>query len=286
MTSEAFPTTVLIAGCGYVGCALGSALAREGVRVWGLRRDPARLPDGVEPIAADLRHPESLRSVPTGLDAIVYAVSADAPTDEAYREAYVEGLRRLIRATGSPRRLVFASSTGVYGQKSGEWVDERSPTEPGHFTGIRMLEGEDVALDSASAATMVRFGGIYGPGRTRMLDAVRTGTATYSAGAPRYVNRIHRDDCAGALAHVLRLRAPEPRYLAVDDEPAPRREVLQWLAERIGAPRPRAAPQRSSSSRGATNKRCRNALLRASGYSLRYPTFREGYETVVETPGA
>jgi nucleoside-diphosphate-sugar epimerase len=172
---------------------------------------------------------------------------------------------------------VFVSSTSVYGQSAGEWVDETSPTEPRAFSGRRVLEGEALARASGTQSVAVRFGGIYGPGRTRLLDEVAAGRARWRPG--HFTNRIHRDDCAGVLQHVLELAAPESVYLGVDCEPAEERTVFSWLAGRVGVEDP-APESEAMRSRGAGSKRCSNRRLLESGYDFVYPTFREGYGEV------
>lgn len=262
---------VLIAGCGYVGSELAVRLAGDGHDVWGLRRAAGELPSGVQPLAGDVTDPSTL-DLPGGLDAVVYAVSPGQRDEAAYRAVYVDGLDHVLAAVGAPvPRLLFVSSTAVYGQTDGSVVDEDSPTEPTSFSGRVLLEGE--ARAHAAGGTVLRLAGIYGPGRTRLIDEVRAGEATYPPDDV-HTNRIHRDDCAGALAHLLRLDAPAPVYIGVDDEPALRRAVLTWLAERLDAPPPREAPDRRI--RGG-DKRCSNARLRGSGYDLEYPTYRDGY---------
>ena len=112
-----------------------------------------------------------------------------------------------------------------------------------------------------------------------MIDRVRGGRAVYRADPPQYSNRIHRDDCAGVLRHLAELDNPKDIYLGVDCEPADRRTVLNWLASALGSPAPRSSTEEGST-RG--NKRCRNDRLIESGYTFRYPTFREGYRAVLE----
>jgi len=278
---------VLIAGCGYVGCALGERLVAASDTVWGLRRRPLTLPPGVVPIEADLAVSRSLRDLPGDLDFVVYAASPSGRDDAHYRTAYVEGLSRLLEALEqgrqSPRRIFFLSSTSVYEQSRGEWVDEASEASPRNYRGRRLLEAETLLREGPFAATALRLGGIYGPGRTRLLEQVRKGQATYRRGAPHYTNRIHRDDCARAIAHLMACGATEPLFLVVDSEPAEEAVVLRWLAGALGAPEPRQAKNAGDAQeRGArSNKRCRNDLLRASGYPLLYPTFREGYAAVI-----
>ena len=277
---------VLIAGCGYVGSALAARLVDEGCAVWGLRRQPEGLPPGVRPLAADLARPDTLRELPPELDAVVYAASAGGGGEAAYRSAYVEGvgnlLDALVAAGQAPRRVVFTSSTGVYAQREGEWVDESSPTEPTGASGTALLEGERRFLDGPFPATVLRLGGIYGPGRDRLVRETRAGSAVCPGGAPRYSNRIHRDDCAGALHHLLDLPDPEPLYVGVDREPAELCTVLRWLAERLDRPPPPVSDNAPAGRMGRrSNKRCSSARLVASGYRFRFPTFREGFDSMI-----
>jgi nucleoside-diphosphate-sugar epimerase len=272
---------ILIAGCGYVGRALGVRVAREGAEIWGLRRSAqATELAGIRPIAADLTDPATLRDLPGDLDAVVYAASAGVSTPEAYEAAYLRGLKNLLDVV-APRRLVFVSSTAVYGDRQGAWTDEETPAEPDHFSGRILLEAERLTLESPAQAVVLRLGGIYGPGRERLIREVAEGRATRPA-EPLYTNRIHRDDAAGAIAHLLALDRPEPVYLGVDSEPADLGAIYAWIAARLGRPEPppAAAPGEGRLARGS--KRCSNARLIAAGYRFAYPTFREGYGELVD----
>lgn len=278
---------ILIAGCGDVGTRLGEELVAVGHRVWGLRRGTDKLPPSLRPIAADLTDPSSLENLPE-VDLIAYTAAAGGRDEAAYQRAYVDGVRNLLEALEghSIRRVFFTSSTGVYGQDDGSEVDESSPTEPSRFTGTKVLEGERLLRASPFPSTSVRLSGIYGPGRTRLLDMVRSGRATLTP-EPSYTNRIHADDAAGFLAHLvareLRGEPVEEIYVGVDDEPAEKNTVLLWLADRLGAPEPEMGD--GSPGRGG-NKRCRNDRLKATGYTLRHPTFRDGYGAMIEAMGA
>lgn len=284
------PLRVLVAGCGYVGSALARALVADGHTAFGLRRRPTGLPEGVVPVAADLSDPATLRSLPRALDVIVYAAAADSFSDDAYRRAYVDGPRHLldalVAAAAQPQRVLFLSSTAVYGQSCGEWVDESSETRPQGFSGARILAGETAMQGGPFAATVLRLGGIYGPGRTRLVERVRRGEARLRGGPPHYTNRIHRDDCAGALRHLIGLATPERIYLGVDTEPADERDVVRWLARALGVPEPplaepEAAPATPHATRPRGSKRCSSARLIASGYRFSFPTYREGYEDAI-----
>ncbi|MGE3539573.1 MAG: SDR family NAD(P)-dependent oxidoreductase, partial [Candidatus Tectimicrobiota bacterium] len=164
----------------------------------------------------------------------------------------------------------------------GEWVDETSPTEPTHFAGQRLLEGERLLQESPFASTVLRLAGIYGPGRTRLLDSVRQGTAVAPTGATIYLNLIHRDDCVGALQQLMQLDCPAPVYLGVDHAPTDRGVVLQWLAAQLGVPAPAPEPVPEVQPQSVrSNKRCSNARLVAAGYTFRYRSFRDGYTALL-----
>jgi nucleoside-diphosphate-sugar epimerase len=147
-----------------------------------------------------------------------------------------------------------------------------------------------VLAASGFPAVSLRLGGIYGPGRTRLVESVRSGRAASRPGPPHFGNRIHRDDAAGALAHLTTLALAglelESLYLGVDDEPSDEALVLRWIASQLGMPElpmrdGEAAPGARDANRPASNKRCSNARLRATGYRFRFPTFREGYAAAI-----
>lgn len=276
---------VLVAGAGYVGAQLAQRLARAGHEVLALRRSsPPPLESGsnasgeVRWLACDLGDARALDALPLpGIDALAYLVAADARDDDAYRRAYVDGLANLlarVRSGSTLQRVLFVSSTSVYAQDDGSWVDEASPTLPAQFSGRRVLEGEAVARASGCEASALRLGGIYGPGRTSLLERVRSGAARLPS-APHFTNRVHCDDAARASEHLLALPRVAPCYVGVDCEPSDQADVLRWLAARLGAAPPRGVPEAHAGR--ATGKRCRNDLLRASGFTFAYPSYREGY---------
>jgi len=266
---------VLLAGCGDLGIRLARRLT--GWQVIGLRRDPSRLPAGIVPVQADLARPETLGAVAGAWDAVVMTATPDARTPQAYRAAYVDSLQGLL-ARVRARRLVFVSSTAVYGQADGAWVDEDSPAEPAAFNGRVLLEAEALAADAGGI--MVRFSGIYGPGRDWLLRKLRQGPVECRRTPPEWTNRIHSEDCAGVLAHVLTLDEPARLYNASDCEPAARWDVLGWLASRMNV----AGPVEANESDPAPDlgKRINNRRLLDSGFRFQYPDFRAGYEEMLE----
>lgn len=278
---------VLIAGCGYVGSELAVQLVDDGHQVWGLRRNPEGLPEGVRPIAADLARVESLGNLPAELDYVFYTAGAGSGGEADYRRSYLDGVDGLLNALSDqaekPKRIFFCSSTSVYDQRRGEEIDEDSPTAPSGFRGDIMLITERLLLAGPFPATVVRFGGIYGPGRDRLMRAVHAGEVKLrNEDAPHYTNRIHRDDAAGCLRHLMGIEDPQEIYLGVDHAPVEESVLLEWLAGRLAVPlRPHDSDVDVPTVRRAGSKRCKNNRLLESGYWFKYPTFREGYEMVI-----
>jgi len=278
---------VLIAGCGDIGTALGARLLADSHDVWGLRRSTAAPPVGMHRLRMDLTSPASLDNLPEGFDAAFYIVTPDAYEDAAYASAFVRGTENLLRALSSggarPDRLIFVSSTSVYGQSHGEWVDETSVTDPRSFAGKRLLQGEEIVLGGPIPGTVVRFGGIYGRSEGRLVKRVRDGAPCQEL-PPLYTNRIHRDDCVSVLHHLLDLDEPQQIYLGVDNEPAPQCVVMDWISAELGLPPP---PRTDAvDERGKCGKRCRNARLLATGYRFLYPSYRDGYGAVLKSARA
>lgn len=281
--------TVLIAGCGDLGTEAGLRFAAGGRRVIGWRRSPGKLPPQLEGVAADLTSAK-LPSIPADVDIVVVAVAADSSTEAAYRTAYVDGLANVLHALErdgvTPRRLLFVSSTAVYGDAAGAVVDEATPAEPGSFSGKLLLEAEELLhsrlAGTGTAGIVLRLGGIYGPGRTRLIDQVRTGTAVVPD-ISRHTNRIHRDDAAAAIVHLTTMaREPDPVYLGVDKDPAELGEVLRFLAKEMGFDEPPVG--HVPVARGG-DKRCSSQKLQATGFEFAYPSYVEGYRAILAGSG-
>ncbi|MCB5273928.1 hypothetical protein BJG92_01454 [Arthrobacter sp. SO5] len=293
--------TVLMAGCGDLGTEAGLRFDAAGHRVVGWRRSPEKLPAAIKGAAADLSS-GALPPLPADTTAVVVAIAADSPTEAAYRAAYVDGISNVLDAvlnSGAPvRRVLFVSSTAVYGDAGGDWIDETTTPTPGGFSGRIIREAEELLYNrlrgSGITPVVLRLGGIYGPGRTRLIDQVRSGAAVIPV-EPRFTNRIHRDDAAAAIVHLCTMDAvPGPVYLGVDNEPAELGDVLSFLAAELGLPRPPSGAaqgdrqsggrQSGEPSRGG-NKRCSNGLLRDTGFQFQYPSFREGYRAILAGEG-
>jgi len=278
----------LIVGCGYVGSELARGLVQDGHRVFALRRNPpdGNGKDGIEWRRGDLADPDSLRSaVPLDLDGIFYTAAVSRARGDDPELVYHQGLANLLAVLAEQgqtlRRLVFTSSTGVYGQTDGAWVNEDSPVRPALPAGQAMAAGEALLRACPFETVAVRYSGIYGPERIRMLRMIQGDRPILAARDHIWLNQIHRDDCVGALRHVWNLANPDSVYIASDHAPATRFEVLSWLANACGVPGPLIDAEMAVPPRLRGNKRVDGSRLRASGYRFVHRSFREGYATLL-----
>lgn len=275
---------ILIVGCGDIGIPLGEQLSTVGHQVWGLRRS-RELAAPIQTIRADVCRPETLSELgDLAVDYVVVTLTPAGFTDQAYQSVYVQGLKNLLAALANPaaiKQLLFVSSTSVYAQSEGQWVSEDSAAEPDSFSGRRLLEAEQLLADCNISHSVVRFAGIYGPGRNRLIEQVKS--LQGCAPSPElFTNRIHRDDCVGLLAHLISLDQqgqPLQRcYIGVDSEPVPLWTVKQWLAEQLGIDASLLSRQQVHR---RSSKRCSNKRMLASGYQLLYPSYQQGYRQVI-----
>lgn len=283
---------VAILGCGYIGLALSTRLVSAGHDVIGVRRSaPGKIEEtGATAILGDLTEASTLERIPD-VEAVVFAASSGGGDAATARRIYVDGLDGAIAHFGnretSPEHFVYTSSTGVYGDHEGGWVDEDTPIDPQTAKAEVLAEAERIARNASQLdGTVARIAGIYGPGRwgiERYVDRPVT---------EGYRNHIHRDDVAGAIAHLLTAGTDgHDLVLLVDDEPVDRFAFADWLAEQLGVEpaKKRTVEERLSeedlSERAArrirTSKRCDNTRLRSLGYTFTYPTYREGYARAV-----
>lgn len=273
---------VLIAGFGEIGHRLAQLLVDDGYQVAGLGRR-GEAPSPVEALCADLTDPDSLACLRgRSFDIVVYTPSSGGFSEERYRAVYHDGLANVLAALETPpAQLLFVSSTSVYHQNAGQWIDECSPTEPTGFSGKVLLDAEQLALQQ-DGASVVRFGGIYGKARSPFIDKVRGGTLP-PAEPLMYSNRIHVDDCAGVLDYLIKLAAEgevlDSIYLAVDGQPAPLREVALWLAGQLNVDT-NVLHDGKPATRGG-NKRCGSDRLQKLGYRFRYPDYKAGFSAVL-----
>ncbi len=283
------PKKVLIAGCGYVGSKLADVLAARGHSVSVIRRSEIKSTSSISSYQVDLCNVDSLSKLPTDIDICFYLVAAEAQTREAYNRAYLLALKNLLAYVNSqnanPVRWIFTSSTSVYHQQDGSWVDETSSTEPTDFTGQILLEAEEHLHVNAPSATVVRFSGIYGPGRMRLVEQVKNNNRPIIH-SDVFSNRFHLEDCAGLLAFLGESTAAPQVVIGSDNEPTKLGEIYNWVSLQLGIkdqPRPACGDEPTSGlpSKLRSNKRCSNSLMRQLGYSPRFPSFREGFRSAL-----
>ena len=280
---------VLIVGCGYVGSALGTELLRLGHEVFGVRRSAesaaALAGTGIKPVVADITRREDLNAIPLPFDWVVNTTSSSKGDVDDYREVYLQGTRNLVDwlSAAPPKKFVYTSSTGVYGQMDGSLVSESSSAQPSTPTAQVLIETEKVLLDAARTlkfpAVILRVAGIYGPGRGYHLTQFLKGEAKIAGQGERLMNMIHRDDVVGAILAALKSGRAGEIYNAVDDEPVPQVRFYRWLAESLAEPMPPVVSEslEAERKRGVTNKKVSNRRLKMElGYQFKFPTFRQG----------
>jgi nucleoside-diphosphate-sugar epimerase len=278
---------VLIIGCGYVGLRLGALLASRGHSVFGMRRtadaDPELRHHSNTPVHGDITDPATFTRLEPKFDVVINLVSSSKGGPGEYRQVYLEGTRNIIRwlTKSPPRAYIYTSSTSVYAQTDGSWVTEDSHAEPDSATSQVLIETEQELIaahrTSGFPAIILRASGIYGPERGHLFKQFLRGEATLRDDGSHWINMIHVDDLAAAIAHLTDHGQPGEIYNATDDEPVTQRDFFQWLSDRLNRPMPPTAPADPTRKRGLTNKRVCNAKLKSTGFHFTYPTFREGY---------
>jgi nucleoside-diphosphate-sugar epimerase len=269
------PADVLLIGAGDLGTDVGLRLAARGHAVTAVRRRGDLVTPPMRGLSADLTQ-EAPDLDGVRADLLVVALTTRPRTEDAYRATYVDGMVRALDALEqAPERAVLVSSTGVFGDagpadQRSPLLDESTPPAPADGPARVLLEAEQVFAERLPHGTVLRLSGLYRGDGGRLAEQVRTGTV---ADPNRWTNRIHRDDAAAAVVHLLtRDEHPATLYVGTDDEPALLGDVATHLAARLGVP----APAPADPARGH-GKRLSNARLRASGWEPRHPTFREGY---------
>lgn len=274
----------LIIGCGYLGRRVADRWLAVGDTVHALTRSRSRAAQlreqGVIPVLGDVMHPGSLMNLPDA-DTVLYAVGYDRASPHTRHEVYVTGLQNVLESLPPPtRRFIYVSSTSVYGQSEGEWVDEDSPRRPTKANGQTCLAAEtrvsEAFGDAASGTlTVLRMAGLYGPDRLiGRLQSLRAGEPL-NVNPAGWLNLIHVDDAATTVIVCADETPPRPTYLVSDDCPLQRGTFYRHLAELAGAPFPVfAATDDLPSDLG---KRCCNARLHEElGVRLAFPDIQTG----------
>jgi nucleoside-diphosphate-sugar epimerase len=273
----------LIAGCGYAGKATADLLFTRDWQVEGWTQSEESAQEcaaGPYPVrAVDISNAAEMANYKNDFDAVIHCASTRGGDVDLYQQIYLRGAVNLLERF-KRSRMIFTSSTSVYAQTDGSWVTEESVTEPSRETGRILLETEKLVL--ASGGTVARLAGIYGPGRSALLRKFLSGEAVIDPENDRFVNQVHRDDIASALALLLDRQSNGGEiYNVVDDEPIRRSDCYKWLARKLNRPLPSNAKSTSGRKRGDSNKRVSNAKLRGLGWKPRYHNFAEAMENSV-----
>lgn len=283
----------LIVGCGYLGLRVAqhwqASSGDAHSTVWATTRrlefaDTLRSL-GIKPVLCDVLDPAPLRDLPP-FDTVVYAVGFDRRAGQGMRAVYVDGLRQVLQHLPTPSRLIYVSSSSVYGQTDGSWVDEQAATKPDEESGRIVLAAEDVLRERLPESIVLRFSGIYGPGRLLRRQAIEQGQ-TIVGDADKWLNLIHVDDGVAAVLAAERVGVAGAIYNVCDGEPVRRRDFYAELARLLHAPVPTFAPipaDQPIPPHEKGNRRIQNRrLVQELCVELRYPDFRVGLAQAVES---
>lgn len=280
-------TKRLILGCGYLGQRVAAAWLGAGQRVLAVTRRSERAHElrqrGIEPIVADILQPDSLRGLPDA-STVLFCVSPDRSGGHSLHDIHHTGLRHVLAELSRPgraagTRFVYVSSTSVYGQVDGSEVDERSATAPREEAGKVLLDAERLLHEQQPGGIVLRFAGIYGPGRLIGARSLQEGKPL-AGQAEAWLNLIHVEDGAAAIASAAERGRPGAIYNVSDGCPVRRQDFYTSLAQLLGA-----APPSFQPSHGQANRRIVSRLLHEElGWRPRYPSYVEGLAAALTPP--
>jgi nucleoside-diphosphate-sugar epimerase len=287
--------TKLIFGCGYLGERVARRWRDAGDNVAVVTRNVERAAafqrEGYDSVVADVTRPASLSGLPVA-ETVLFAVGFDRQAGGSIEEVYAGGVKNIVSALPSGiRRFIYISTTGVYGNAEGAWVDEDTPTDPQREGGRASLAAEQVLAESplADRGNILRLAGIYGPGRIPFLDKLRAGEPI-PAVSTGYLNLIHVDDAAAvvvAAAGIAESKLNRKRrvYCVSDGHPVERGEYYREVARLIGAGPPAFVTPDLNSPRAAraeADRRVKNSRMLAElGVRLQFPDYRSGLAAIL-----
>jgi len=274
----------LFVGFGQLASMVNAELA--GSLVSGvLKKSPLKQNlDGIAEVAlGDASNPQTWQQLEADYELVLFCVSPTGRSVEQYRKVYLEGLIQCVQhsnARNQAPHIVFVSSSSVYGQDDDSVIDERSEAVGASDTSKVLVEAENVLKNSGFAHTIVRFSGIYGGQRTRLLRQVE-GKEVVLSSELRRSNRIHEVDAVNFLVFLIRRLIQgdpvESVYLVTDNQPVDLNEVYAFIAKKLGVKLNEELAS-TSAARRTGNKQLSNQRISELGFSLQYPTYREGYE--------
>lgn len=286
--------TKLILGCGYLGKRVALRWLAMGHTVVATTRDDAHAAElralGLESQTVDVTQPATLHGLPSA-ETVLFSVGYDPKCGRSRRQVFVDGLRAVLDALPADTgRILFISSTGVYGDAQGAWVDEDSPCRPMREAGAALLEAERIlfAHRLGARAIVLRLAGIYGPDRLIHRRELLAGKPIAVA-SDAWLNLIHIDDAVEAILAAAERGKPPRVYLVADGHPTDRRTYTRRAAELMGLPAPIFAevpPGQLSGRHDGSSKRVSSARLRTElGVALKYADFNAGVAAALREQG-
>jgi len=296
-STNQLPESVFIFGCGYVGTALARCLIQAGCRVGALTRNEEKAAAlreiGLSEVIVEQLDSHSWHHLVQGsYTSVVNCVSSAGGGIDGYRKSYVDGQRSILEWAKSQeiRAYVYTSSTSVYPQDAGVWVDETADNRAAPPTGQVLLESETLLANENSGLSrwyVLRLAGIYGSGRHFLLNQLRDGGGEIPGFGDYAMNMIHLEDIVSSIRAALCAVAPCGVYNISDNAPTTKQEVLSYLASQLNMPTPVFNPNKVSERlkrrggrmphRYISNAKARNQL----GWEPKYPSYREGYAELI-----
>jgi len=272
---------ILIIGCGDLGQAVAIKLFSQDHHITGLKRHPPTNKQSIHYIKADISKIETLNSLTGDFQQAIIILSPDSSSTEAYQAVFETGINNLLLALNKNTSITFISSTRVYTENNGEWVNEKTPANACDPKSRLILQAESRILAHNPLNTIIRFSGIYGRAKGYFLQQIKN-AAPIQQYPSYYTNRIHRSDCIGVIVHLINKKIAgdklEPIYLASDSEPSPKWDVACYLAKQMNCNKPIASSEPDQNSQ---NKRISNQRLMDSGYTFKYPSYKQGYQQTI-----
>jgi len=272
---------ILIIGCGDLGQAVAIKLYSQDHHITGLKRHPPINKQSIHYIKADISKIETLDSLTGDFQQAIIILSPDSSSTEAYRTVFETGINNLLLALNKNTSITFISSTRVYAEINGEWVNEQTPANAFDPKSRLILQAENKILAHNPLNTIIRFSGIYGRTKGYFLQQIKNANPIQQHPS-YYTNRIHRSDCIGVIVHLINKKIAreklEPLYLATDSEPSPKWDVACYLAKQLSNKPPIAS---SKSEQNSQNKRISNQRLIDSGYTFKFPSYQLGYQKII-----
>jgi len=272
---------ILIIGCGDLGQAVAIKLYSQDHHITGLKRHPPINKQSIHYIKADISKIETLNSLTGDFQQAIIILSPDSSSTEAYRTVFETGINNLLLALNKNTSITFISSTRVYAEINGEWVNEQTPANAFDPKSRLILQAENKILAHNPLNTIIRFSGIYGRTKGYFLQQIKNANPIQQHPS-YYTNRIHRSDCIGVIVHLINKKIAreklEPLYLATDSEPSPKWDVACYLAKQLSNKPPIAS---SKSEQNSQNKRISNQRLIDSGYTFKFPSYQLGYQKII-----